>query len=187
MNIKWIGKLQGEKLPSASLPSTCSALPEVKSKSALLLIPILAFFFLIVYMKYYMTGLSITLRYVNIGFLLAIVTLPLHELIHAIAYPWNSEIVMYYTMAGLGTSCTRPVSKKRFIAIDILPMFILGVIPLFILIFIPKENTILNSILFGFSFIHLGGGYSDVQNIINILKVPSGSTIQISGSRIYWY
>ena len=63
-----------------------------------------------------------------------------------------------------------PLSKKRFILMCLLP-FVLGIIPLLILIF--SNNSILCSLCIGTMFFGMISPYPDVYNTIQVIrKVP---------------
>lgn len=94
---------------------------------------------------------------------------------------------MYYTMQGLGTSCTAPMKRNRFIFVSMFPSIILGMIPFVLFLVIPSSYKFAETILFAVSFLHLGAGYADYYNLLHLMKVPGNTIIQISGEKIYWY
>ena len=51
MKIKWIGKYDGNNLPTVDVGTGAKELPEVTSKSAIILIPIVLLFACCVYIK----------------------------------------------------------------------------------------------------------------------------------------
>lgn len=51
MKIKWIGKYDGKNLPTVDVGTGAKELPEVTSKSAIILIPIVLLFACCVYIK----------------------------------------------------------------------------------------------------------------------------------------
>lgn len=51
MKIKWIGKYDGNNLPTVDVGAGAKELPEVTSKSAIMLIPIVLLFACCVYVK----------------------------------------------------------------------------------------------------------------------------------------
>ena len=51
MKIKWIGKYDGNNLPTVDVGAGAKELPEVTSKSAIILIPIVLLFACCVYIK----------------------------------------------------------------------------------------------------------------------------------------
>ena len=187
MKIKWIGKFDGN-LPTAELPSTASPLGIATSKSALFAVPLLAIAVLFLLVKINTMGVRIDRTSFFIGIGIALIFTAAHELLHAVCFPSGHEVIMYYTSMGLGITSIAPLSKKRFLLINLLPMVKLGIVPLIVWLFLPKDCVVVNSILFAFSFFHLGASYGDLQNITNAIRnVPKNATIQISGDQIYWY
>jgi len=70
----------------------------------------------------------------------------------------------------------------------IIPILVLGIIPLITWLFIPAEYAFANSIVFAFGLFHFGAAYGDFQNIINAIRfVPTKAILQISGEQFYWY
>lgn len=188
MRIKWIGKFSGDNLPAVDLDTKAKALPDVSNKSALMLIPIFLVIVACVYCKSLLhNGVVLTKGNLAIGFIIGFLFFPIHELFHGISFPIPSDVYMFYTMQGLGTTCTTPVSRNRFIVINIIPSIILGVIPLLIFMIVPGDYALTNAILFSVSFLHLGGSYADYVNVIHLLRLPKNAIIQISGAKIYWY
>lgn len=188
MKIKWIGKYNGSNLPVADISSDAKLLPTATGKSALAIIPVLLVVFLFVYLKSIWDA-RVLFSKVNlaIGFGIGLLLFPVHELLHAICFPNRSEIVMYYTMQGLGTSCTASVKRNRFILVNIFPSIVLGVIPLALFMVIPSSCVLAETILFAVSFLHLGAGYADYSNVLHLMKIPPNAFVQISGEKIYWY
>lgn len=188
MKIKWIGKFDGNNLPSAHIPNNAKAMPEVTNKSTLILIPIFAFIAFLLFCKTRLYGgVMLTRQNLAIGFLVGFFLFPVHELLHAISFPSNSDVFIFFTMQGLGTSCTTPVTKKRFLVVTLLPSILLGVIPLVLFMLIPSAYERVSAILFAISFLQIGGSYVDIVNVFQLLQLPSKTMIQISGSKIYWY
>lgn len=188
MKIKWAGKYSGDNLPTADICDNSHELPEVTNKSAALIIPIILLLqsFLIIKNRF-LTGVTLDRRYLLVGLILGFLMAPIHELLHAVCFPKGNTVYMFYTTYGLGTTCMSPVRKSRFIFLNVFPSIILGVLPLIIFLCVPKEFTVLNSILYGISFVNIGASYADYMNVIHLLKVPRNATIQISGEKIYWY
>ena len=79
-----------------------------------------------------------------------------------------------------------PLKKSRFIIMSLLPMVVLGLIPLFWWIFIL--DSFYSSLVLGLSVPMLLGGAGDLYNVVNTLcQVPRGAFIQLSGINSYWY
>ena len=187
MKIKWIGKYNGNNLPTVDVGTGAKELPEVTSKSAIILIPIFLLFACCVYIKKtYLGGVAFSRVDWMIGLVIALLFFPVHELIHAVSFPAGSEVIMFYTTQGLGTTCTSPMTRNRFIVVNILPSLILGVVPLIAYMIVPRTYAFASTVLCVFSLVHVGAGYVDYLNIVHLLRLPADSKIQISGAKIYW-
>lgn len=187
MTIKWIGKYDGNNLPAVAVDADAKSLPEITTKSALVLIPILLMFALCVYCKrVYLGGFAFSRVAWMIGIVIALLFFPVHEFLHAILFPSGSQVFMFYTMQGLGVTCTTPMTRDRFIFVNLFPSVILGGISLILFLAIPCTNVFASMIFCAFSLLHLGGGYVDYLNIIHLLQLPKNTIIQISGAKIYW-
>ena len=187
MKIKWIGKYDGNNLPTVDVGVGAKELPEVTSKSVVMLIPIVLIFGFCVYIKKtYLGGVAFSRVDWMIGLVIALLFFPVHELIHAASFPAGSKVIMFYTMQGLGTTCISPMTRNRFIVVNMLPSLILGVVPLMMYMVVPSSYVFASTILCVFSLIHVGSGYVDYLNIVHLLRLPSDVKIQISGAKIYW-
>ena len=110
-----------------------------------------------------------------------------HELLHAICFGKNAEILLFASPPAWMIHCVKPLSKSRYILMCMLPNIVFGWIPLFIWMLLPYYEGI-SHILFTASVfaIVLGGG--DYMNIFYTLKQqPNGSLQQLSGSMSYWF
>lgn len=188
MKIKWIGKYNGTNLPVVPVEESMKVLPEVKTKHALALIPILLGLSLCVIFKNRVLHERVlfTREMLADGFFIGIMLFPVHELLHAVCFPPGSEIFMFFTNKGLGTTCTSPMTRNRFIFVNLFPSIVLGFIPLLLYLITPKVHSSIATIMFAIAFLHIGGSYADYTNILHLLRIPAKTTIQISGERIYW-
>lgn len=124
------------------------------------------------------------------GLLLAIIMILPHELLHASAFPKNTEVQLWYSLKNflVFVFSTYPVTKLRFIYLSLLPNIIFGFLPLLIWIFIPSKYAGISEILFSFAFFSLLFGIGDFLNIFNaIFQMPRGSLTQLYGFNSYWY
>lgn len=127
MKIKWIGKYTGSNLPVAEIEPGAKSLPEVTSRSAFMLIPVFLMFALCAYCKHaYLGGIAFSRVTWMIGVLIALVLFPVHELLHAICFPAGSQVFLFYTAQGFGITCTTPMTRNRFIFVNLFPSMILG-------------------------------------------------------------
>lgn len=188
MRIKWIGKYNGNNLPVVPIKDSNKVLPSVTIKHTFTIIPILLLMGVLVYLKNNVLDERIIFsrELLAVGFLIGIALFPLHEILHALCFPTGSDVFLFYTRQGLGTTCTTPITRNRFIVINIIPSAILGMIPLLLYLIIPKGYTAFSTILFAVAFLHIGGSYADYVNIAHLLRLPAKSFIQISGENIYW-
>lgn len=121
------------------------------------------------------------------GVLICLLFIIIHELLHAICFPKNAQVNLYFTIWGAFVVSSYPITKIRFIILSLLPSIILGIIPLIVWVFIPKDN-LLTQILFSFGSLSLLMGCADMLNVFNaITQMPKGSVQQLSGFNSYWY
>ena len=104
-----------------------------------------------------------------------------------VCFPARSSAYIFYTNQGLGTTCLSPVTRNRFLLINLVPSAVLGILPLIAFMGCSKEYAAANSILFAIAFLHIGGGYADYTNVFHTIKIPKDATIQISGEKIFWW
>ncbi len=144
MKIKWLRKYTGNNLPTVEQKSDAKTLPAVTTKSIVMLLPILLLFVLCVYCKRrYLGGIAFSRIDWMIGLVIALVFFPVHELLHAFCFPAKSEVFMFYTMQGLGITCTTPITRNRFILVNLIPSTVLGLIPLILFMVIPHTYSFL--------------------------------------------
>lgn len=157
MKIKWIGKYDGNNLPTVDVGAGAKELPEVTSKSAIILIPIVLLFVCCVYIKKtYLGGVAFSRVDWMIGLVIALLFFPVHELIHAVSFPAGSEVIMFYTTQGLGTTCTSLMTRNRFIVVNMLPSLILGIVPLIAYMIVPSTYAFASTVLCVFSLVQIG-------------------------------
>lgn len=116
-------EIQRKNLPIVPVDVYSKALPSVTTRHALALIPILLLLGFCVYFKNVITGERIvfTKGMLGIVFLIGIILFPVHEILHAACFPAESDVFLFFTKQGLGTTCTSPISRNRFIIINLLP------------------------------------------------------------------
>lgn len=188
MKIKWIGKYSGSNLPVAKVSPNAKAFPVLSTKSSALIVPIIILFVILVWIKSrILGGIIVTRMYLSVGIIIGILMFPLHELLHALCFPPNSCVFIFFTNQGLGTTCLSPITRNRFILINLIPSVVLGLIPLVSFMWCPKEYIAANSILFSVSFLHVCGSYVDYINAFRTAKISRHAMIQISGEQIFWY
>ena len=109
--------------------------------------------------------------FIFIGFCIGFVLLVVHEWLHGIVYPKDASVTIgkikgKITFVALASY---PLKRSRFIVMSLLP-FILGIVPLLIFIFSPAEYRELNGLMFGMAGVGMVSPFSDVYNVIVVLK-----------------
>ncbi len=192
MKMKWMGRLDEENtFPKSKIPLNAVQFlePKWKFECYIPIIPIIIFILCCVYIKTnFIEEFTLNIIGIIIGFFLIIPFLIIHEFLHAICLPQESEVQFFYSSAGFSTVTTSPIPKLRYIVTLIFPSLVLGIIPLLIWFVIPVKYSILNSSWFILSIGNLGGAVVDFYNLFHAIKdMPRGSIIQISGFKCYYY
>ncbi|MCC3357784.1 DUF3267 domain-containing protein [Bacillus sp. REN16] len=196
MKLVWKGIYKDlDQLPVGQLPDHAVKFKEPNSMlmlnlvASLFIIPVLLLIALAVILKSLLSG-SVEMSFFNVwGIVLAFLMILPHELLHAIVFPKEKEVELWFSPKSLVAFVisTAPISKSRFIFLSMLPNLIFGFIPLLIWIFLP-QGLVITEIVFSFAFISLMFGIGDYLNIFNaILQMPKGSLQQLSGMNSYWY
>lgn len=182
------------KLPEADLPYRAikyrepDTPAEVNMIAMLYAIPSLILILLIISAQWLIHG-SLMLNISLWGILGAFLTIIPHELLHAIWFPRNSNVYMYYSIKDMMAfvTCTDPMSKRRFIIMSLFPNIIFGLIPLIIWMIFPDIEG-WSAFLFSFGAFSLLFGCGDYMNVANTIRqVPDGALTQLSGFNSYWY
>ena len=192
------GKFNGvEDLPIDELPENAVRFEEPESAEELaketrrFLIPVVIFLLIVIFLRIKTNGFFGVSDVLNIfGVILIPFSILPHEYLHAIFFPKDAEVEMWYSIKqrlALVTSTTA-ITKKRFIFLSLFPNIVFGFLPLIIWIFIPSYLSFISGILFTFGFISLIMGVGDFMNIYNTIRqVPKGAMTQISGLNSYWF
>lgn len=198
LKLIWKGKFNGiEDLPIGELPKNAVRFEEPESAEELaketrrFLIPVVIFLLIVIFLRIKINGFFGVSDVINIfGIILIPFSILPHEYLHAIFFPKDAEVEMWYSIKqrlALVTSTTA-ITKKRFIFLSLFPNIVFGFLPLIIWIFIPSYMSFISGILFTFGFISLIMGVGDFMNIYNTIKqVPKGAMTQISGFNSYWF
>ncbi len=198
LKLIWKGKFNGvEDLPIGELPKNAVRFEEPESAEELaketrrFLIPVVIFLLIVIFLRIKINGFFGVSDVINIfGIILIPFSILPHEYLHAIFFPKDAEVEMWYSIKqrlALVTSTTA-ITKKRFIFLSLFPNIVFGFLPLIIWIFIPSYMSFISGILFAFGFISLIMGVGDFMNIYNTIKqVPKGAMTQISGFNSYWF
>lgn len=120
----------------------------------------------------------------------AILIIVPHEMLHAICFPKNAVVELWYSLKNMMAfvHSVTPTPKGRFIFLSILPTLVFGIAPLIVWLIIPTTNMALSSFLFSFAALNLLLGVGDYLNIYNTLRqVPNGAMTVLSEFHSYWY
>ena len=197
MNLVWKGKYEEEsQLDEGELPPEAVQFKEPDSPaklnlmSSLFIIPSLVLVGIAIFLKQQMGLLGNMPDVFNLtGVLLAFLMIIPHEIIHALVFPQEAEVHIWYSLKDVMffVHSTYPLSKKQFIIMALLPSLIFGVIPLIIWMFIPESHVLSNSVI-SFATFSLLLGAGDYLNVFNAARqMPKGAVTQLSGFNSYWY
>ena len=155
----------------------------------LLVVPILIIAYVGIRLRLpYVTGAMFIKWATLLGVALTLPFLVVHEFIHAICCPRNSEIFLYVTAAGICLIPTCPLSKRRYVIMALMPTVILGILPFLVWLFQAELNAQTSSILFGFSLGSLSTCIGDIYNVILAsAKMTAGSVLVTSGKDCYYF
>lgn len=118
-----------------------------------------------------------------IGYLLFMVSLFPHEILHALCF---RDVIHFYTNWKQGLLFvvgTEDMSKSRFVFMSLLPNLVFGFIP-FIVYLIWPHLTVLG----GLGALAIGAGAGDYFNVYNALtQMPKGARTYMCGMHSFWY
>lgn len=195
--LNWKIIKKGENpFPETLLPPNATQLKEPNTMDEMMIralpfvFPAILTIFLTVFFKTRLAGFFVLNPVLlPVGFFAGFLLLPLHETLHAVVYPKNASVTMGFLpkSAAFFVYSNHPLSKKRFIIMSLLPVF-LGIVPFLLFLFSDPANKTANTLLFGLMAMGLTSPYPDYYNIFQVLKqVPAGAKIQTSGFHAYWY
>lgn len=116
----------------------------------------------------------------------------IHELIHCLCFPRIADKEIWIKTKGLFcllTYCNYPISKVRFIIMNLAPNILLGIIPFIIWIcgyfdFNSSFSRTIGLVI----LILITGGVWDFYNVyLTIKKVPKKANVIICKSSFYWF
>ncbi|MCM1370648.1 MAG: DUF3267 domain-containing protein [Clostridium sp.] len=156
--------------------------------SLIFAIPFMLLCFGLVYVKKKMMGdFPMVRTFIPVGIILGIVFCFIHELLHALPQPKDAKVYIGFIPSKFMfyMKCKEPLSKRRFILMELLPI-ILGIVPL--VIFMISNNQILNSIMWTMAMIGLVSPSPDYLNVYCVLKqVPECAYIQDDANGMCWF
>lgn len=191
------GNFKGEEyLTKADLPSNSvkfiepETAEELSKTSMIFLIPCAILIGIIVFMSInHHNQFNYDNKYFFLSLLLSFATILPHEILHEICFGKDAEVELYVSLKNMMAFVvsTKPISKRRFIFLSLLPNIVFGWIPLLIWAFMPY-NAVVSNILLPFSIICISFGVGDYLNVWNAMRqMPKNSMQVLSGFNSYWY
>lgn len=117
------------------------------------------------------------------GLTLAILTLPVHEVLHAVCFRGDVYIFSNLKRGMAFTVGTESMSKRHFLFMSLFPDILLGLIPYGIFLISNRAET---AGIMGFLALATGvGDYINAWHCIS--QMPKGSLTYMSGINSYWY
>lgn len=118
----------------------------------------------------------------NIGFIVSLLTMVPHELLHAVCF--RGTVYMYiWNVIGMFVYCPEPISKRRFVFMSMLPNLVFGFIPFIIFLAAPQLEIL--GVMGGFC---IAMGVGDYYNIFNgLTQMPRDSVCFMEKQSTYWY
>lgn len=184
-----------EDLPKATLSENAvlfeegETIEDITREASKYFLPLFGIVLLVLGLKWvFFESLGLNLSGFFYGSLLSLPFMVVHEFIHVLFLPKSEPIYVYQALKKgvLFVMTTEEMSKRRFIVMSLMPIFILGFLPLLAWLFF--EANLVSSTLFFFALPMLLGGAGDLLNVSNTLKqVPKGAYIKLSGIHSYWF
>ncbi len=112
-----------------------------------------------------------------------------HEFIHATAFPMNTRKVIHLTWKGGYVYSDAEVNRSRFIVIALLPLLLLGVLPMIGWFLFFDDAGFNSTFLFTVAYMNCLFSVLDIHSIIQTIKtVPKEAMIvqNVSGE-LFWY
>lgn len=193
MKIVFKGNLEEKNIPTAEIPKNAqelggeSNLKKIQILALMYLIPIWILQGILIYTKTVMYPESaVSTRFQLISFVIILLTIIPHEILHAIYFPKNATVYLFTIKTGMAVMCTEPVTKRRFCVLLLFPCLVLGVIPLVVWLFLT--DSFWANVLFNVGCGGLMVSIIDFYTLSIIRKeMPKGSYIISSGNSSYWY
>lgn len=146
--------------------------------SLLSILFVLAYAILLVKFRRSIGAFEASLVPMLIGLFGAVLTLPIHELLHAICISKSNDVHIYRVKAGFMTWFSKPIAKGRYLVMLLVPVLLLGIIPSVCTFFIPDTAPDLITFLLIFSLGNIGMACGDFTNfIMTAIKVKNGKKV----------
>lgn len=197
MKLVWKGSLKDlADIPKGKLPENAVKFKEPESLQKLnvyaimFMLPLLAIILIFTVARMLLWSQPFTITFNIWGLLLAFLMVFPHELLHAVCFPAEAEVEVYYSLkhmvAFVFSTC--PTSKARFIFLSAFPGIVLGVLPLAIWLVLPPAYSGVGDVLYSMGAFNLLMCAGDCMNIYNAsIQMPKGSWTQLSGFNSYWF
>lgn len=139
---------------------------------------VIVYAILLVKFRGYIGAFEASLTPMIIGLISSILTLPLHELLHAICISSKNNVQIYRVKSGLMTWFTAPITKRRYLGMLLVPVLLLGFIPSICTFVIPETMPGFITFVLIFSLGNIGMSCGDLTNfIITAIKVKKGNKV----------
>ena len=139
---------------------------------------VIVYAILLVKFRRYIGAFEASLTPMIIGLISSILTLPLHELLHAICISSKNNVQIYRVKSGLMTWFTAPITKRRYLGMLLVPVLLLGFIPSICTFVIPETMPGFITFVLIFSPGNIGMSCGDLTNfIITAIKVKKGNKV----------
>lgn len=114
---------------------------------------------------------------------LEIVTIPVHECLHASVFKGEVEFYTYFRKGLAFVVGPEDMTKTRFVLMSLCPNIVLGFVPYILYFFMPGQFW-----LGIWALGNIAAGAGDYINIYHALtQMPKGSLTFMSGMHSYWY
>lgn len=127
---------------------------------------VIVYAILLVKFRRYIGAFEASLTPMIIGLISSILTLPLHELLHAICISSKNNVQIYRVKSGLMTWFTAPITKRRYLGMLLVPVLLLGFIPSICTFVIPETMPGFITFVLIFSLGNIGMSCGDLTNFI---------------------
>lgn len=187
--LKWCGKYDESKLEQTIVPNNAIEFNIDQSNKRIFLYAVILTVFAVAAPRVrFAFGMSFRILPALLGMVVSIAFLPIHELIHSLCYPKGATVFAYWHGFRIELHSTATISKRRYIVFLIMPMLILGVVPLLIWFFLPSEASFFNGLLYGFSFAGIGLSIGDILTLVTVVRtIPKAYWFMASGTKFYYY
>lgn len=193
--IKWLGVFREEiaahqrgSLRPGAVKLTMPSTEAMMMRALPMMLPSMVVIFACMLGKTAVTRQPPLLLPILAGVVLGLAALPLHELLHAVAYPRGAVVSVGVSVKASAAValCSYPLRRWRFVVMSLLPL-LLGVVPMAVFLLLPGESRVVSGLLFGMGAFGLCSPYADFYNVVTVLRqTPKGCMVQFEGDDLYW-